>query len=262
MTAESSELDWAEALRGITAIIHLAGIAHRQADPAEYEHVNVAWPVKLERAAARAEVQSLVVMSSIKVLGDLSMQPLRESDPYRQDDDPYGASKIVMEEALLAEPSMASGLKCAVVRTPLVYGPGVKANFLTLLAWADRASRGLPLPFGRATAPRSFIGVRNLCDLLIASIGHDGVIHGADPQDLSVRELLLELGVVPSRLLPVPPVLLRLVLAVVGRRALYERLFCPLQLAQADSNARLDWAPPHSCAEQLEETLAWYRSQR
>lgn len=260
LTADSSKENWVDALQGIAAVIHLAGVAHRQATQDEYERINVAWPVKLQRAAAQADVQSLVIMSSIKVLGDASRQPFRESDGYREDDDPYGLSKIRMEQTLLAEETVGAGPTCAVVRTPLVYGPGVKANFLALLSWADRASRGLPLPFGRATAPRSFIGVRNLCDLLIASIGHHGIVHGADLQDLSLRELLLQLGVAPGRLLPVPPVLLRSLLAAVGRRSLYERLFGPLQLAQAESNARLGWTPPHGSAEQLEETLAWYRS--
>ena len=257
---ESSEAVWGEALQGISAVIHLAGIAHRQASADEYERINVAWPLKLARAAAQAEVPSLVFMSSIKVLGDVSTQPLRETSAYRGDDDPYAASKIAMEQVLLAERSAGTGSRCAVVRTPLVYGPGVKANFQTLLTWAHRGSRGLPLPFGRATAPRSFIGIKNLCDLLIATIGQDGVVHGADPEDLSVRELLLHLGVAPSRLLPVPAVLLRRGLAVAGRRSLYERLFCPLQLAQADSNRRVAWTPPHSAAEQLAETLAWFRS--
>ncbi len=257
--ADSATDAWAEALHGVHAIIHLAGIAHRRAGADDYQRVNVQWPEKLDRAATRAGVASLVAMSSIKVLGDSSERPLLETDAYRADDDPYGSSKIAMERALLDAAQGDAQLNRAVVRAPLVYGPGVKANFLTLLAWAERGRRGLPLPLGRATGLRSFIGVRNLCDLLITSIGHSGVIHGADGHDLSVPQLLVRLAVPEGRLVPVPASLLRGVLALAGHQSLFERLFLPLQLSQQHSNEKLKWTPPHETDALLEETLAWYR---
>ena len=258
--AESSIDDWAAALGGVDAVIHLAAIAHQGAEP-DLEaliSVNVHWPVRLFKAAAQAGVRDFVFLSSIKVFGDRSLRPLRVEDAYAPDDN-YGESKVHAEQALLAAQRESAHIRLAIIRTPLVYGPGVKANFRTLLAWAARGRRGLPLPFGAARAPRSLVSVQNLTEAIVASLGHNGIFHCADAADLSVAELLQMLGVPHWLLLPVPAGVMRLILLWSGREAYYQRLFEPLQLDIAGSSRALGWVPRHTSENSLALTMAWWR---
>ena len=251
---DSEAEQWARGLRGIDAVVHLAAIAHRKASASELAETNHRWPVTVYSAASVAGVASFVWLSSIKVLGDISTRPLRTRDDYRPGDD-YAASKMRGELDLLA--AAANGATTlTILRTPLVYGPGVKANFAALLKLADLCRRGLPVPLGGAKARRSLIGVRNLCDLIVSSMGHAGVFHGADDQDVSVVELLEVLGADPSLLLSVPPHLMRFAAEISGQRARYDRLFESLQLDQRDTARQLGWRGPFSMAEQAADACA------
>jgi nucleoside-diphosphate-sugar epimerase len=252
------------ALAGVDAVFHLAGIAHDGAAglaPEGMHTVNVDVPVRWLAAAERAGVGAFVWLSSIKVLGDVSAAPLKPDAAYAPDD-AYARTKMAAEQRLLALPLQHTTL--AVVRPPLVYGPGVKANFLSLLRWA---ASGVPLPLARARAPRSLVGVDNLCDLLVrlAADAPAGVYHVADPQDFSVSALLAEVRRLldqPARLFSVPPVLLERAARWAGRPALYTRLFEPLQVDITQTRERLGWRPPHDAARQLEETVAWFSASR
>jgi len=250
----ATEARMRDALAGVDTVIHLAAIAHRTADPAALDQVNARWPVRLYEAAVGAGVADFVFLSTLKVLGDVSDAPLSESDAYRPGD-AYARSKVQAEIGLR---SAAGSSTLTIVRPPLVYGPGVKANFLALLRVAAWGARGVPLPFGGARAPRSLIGVHNLCSLIRRAIGEEGIVHGADPEDLTVASLLERLGA--RRLVDMPPRLMRSLLGLSGRQAVYERLFLPLQIDRCASMRRLGWVPPFTTDEQLEETLAWFRS--
>lgn len=247
-----------EALEGVEAVIHLAAIAHRHAGADELERINARWPVALYRAAEAAGVSEFVFLSSIKVLGNVSAAPFKEMDSYRPGDE-YARAKMRAELDLLGA-SESGRLGLTIIRPPLVYGPGVKANFLSLLRLAALGARGLPLPFGAARAPRSLIGIRNLCSLISTALGAGGIVHAADREDLQVAALLRSLGA--RRLISVPAPVMRMLLTLTGRRGVFERLFEPLQVDQRQSVQRLGWAPPHTVAEQLEETLAWFRRSR
>jgi nucleoside-diphosphate-sugar epimerase len=252
-----------EALAGVDVVYFLAAIAHeRIAGHAggALQAVNVEAPLSWLQAAEHSGTPRFVWLSSVKVLGDVSAEPLRHDAPYRPGD-AYARSKQAAEERLLGEPLARTAL--AVVRPPLVYGPEVRGNFLALLRWGDS---GLPLPLGRATALRSMLGIGNLCDLLMRlGRGGEGVFHVADAADVCVADLLRHVRQMlgrPPRLLAVPPATLRHAARLTGRADAYSRLFEPLRIDSSATCAALNWAPPYPPSEQLEETVAWFRASR
>jgi len=260
---ETDESALTRALGGVDNVYFLAGMAHRPltaADAGPLHALNVAAPLRWLEAADRAGVRRFVWLSSIKVLGDTSTRPLTAQDPYAPAD-AYARSKAAAEQALLGSPR--SALALAVVRPPLVYGPGVGGNFAALLRWAAGPA---PLPLGCATAPRSLVSVGNLCDLL-GRLSEDGsgVYHVADDEDVHVAKLLGEVRRLlgrPPRLLAVPRPIMRAAAQVAGRLGVYERLFEPLQVDSAATCQALAWQPPQSRAEALEETVAWLPTSR
>jgi UDP-glucose 4-epimerase len=260
LTPRSSSNQWSRTLDGIDAIYHLAGIAHRTGTTAELELVNAHWPARLYQAAAAAGVGRFIYLSSIKVLGDRSVSPLRVADSYAPGN-AYAASKVHAEQALLAVREASTRL--AIVRPPLTYGPGVKANFLSLLRLARLSQKGLPLPLAGATARRSILGVGNLCDLLqrLLDTG-EGIFHAADAEALSVSELLSLIGELSGksvRLWGVPTGLLEATMRGLGQADTYSRLFHPLEIDQRDTQRLLQWSPPYGTENQLLETLQWLR---
>lgn len=258
---EPSESLIADALAGVDVVYFLAAVAHEQvaaSDPELLHAVNVEAPLRWLRVAGRVGVRRFVWLSSIKVLGDVSTRPLTPDDP-RRPKDAYARSKAEAECRLLDADKGATGL--AVVRPPLVYGPGVRGNFATLLRWA---ASGAPLPLGRASAPRSMVGVGNLCDLLrrLARDG-DGIFHVADPEDVTVTGLLADMRRLlgqPPRQIAVPPRALRAAAALIRREAIYCRLFEPLRVDTRATRERLHWTPPRSTIEELEDTVTWFRT--
>jgi nucleoside-diphosphate-sugar epimerase len=255
----SSHAAWSRAMEECDAVFHLAGIAHRRASPDELTRVNERSPAALARAAGSAGVPGFVWLSSIKVLGETSSAPLPVTAP-QAPADPYAASKAAGERLLQAAAAEHSSRVC-IVRPPLVYGAGVKANFLALLSLARLGQHGVPLPLGQARAPRSLLGVTNLCDFLLrAAVAGRGVLHVADAEDLCVAQVLELLSQGRKiRLLNVPERTMQQVLALFGREQVYQRLFQPLQLDTSSSFADLDWQPPVNSAVLLNETMAWYR---
>ncbi len=253
----------ARALAGVDVVYHLAATAHEAvaaSDPVALQRVNVEAPLRWLRAARKAGVPRFVWLSSIKVLGDVSAAPLRPEDP-RRPGDAYARSKAQAEQQLLA--AVQPGTALAVVRPPLVYGPGVRGNFATLMRWA---ASGAPLPLGRASAPRSMVGVSNLCDLLVR-LGQTGcgIFHVADPRDTRVTELLADMRRLlgqPPRQIAVPPRALRAAAALIRREAIYCRLFEPLQVDCFATRESLGWVPPREPIEELEDTIRWFRTSR
>ena len=261
---------WSPALDGVGSVVHLAARVHvmREAarDPmAEFRRVNVAGTEHLAREAAAAGVRRLVYVSSVKVNGESTPErPFTEKDvPDPQD--PYAVSKFEAEQAL-RRVSGETGIEVVVLRPPLVYGPGVRANFLSLLRLVDR---GLPLPFGAVDNRRSLIYVRNLAGAMVAALEHPEAAGETflvgDGEDVStaglVRRLASALGR-PSRLLPVPPALMLAAGKVTGRSDAVERLVSSLAVDSGRIRHRLDWEPPYTLDGGLAETAAWFKRDR
>ena len=261
------ENHWPSSLQ-VDALIHLAARVHMMGETSGnlldlYRSANVEGTMRLAQAAHRAGVRRFVFVSSIKAVGERSHgRAIRESDDPAPTD-PYGVSKLEAERALL-EFGAQSGLEVVVVRPPLVYGPGVRANFLRLMG---AIARGLPLPLGAIGAQRSLVFVENLADA-IACCAVDPraagqTFHVTDGDDLSVAQLVRTLAAyldAPARLLPLPGSWLRLVGKITGRTAEVDRLIGELRLDCSHIREALDWRPPYTVDEGLKTTAAWYRA--
>jgi len=266
----SDPTDWSTELDGCRAVVHLAARVHvmreTAADPLQsFRAVNTAGTLELARQAATAGVRRFVFVSSIKVNGE-GTEPGR---PFRHDDvprplDPYGVSKAEAE-AGLREIGATTGMQVAIVRPPLIYGPGVRANFGALLS---AVRRGMPLPLGSVTHNRrSLVALDNLVDLLLQCIDHPGAAGqtflASDGEDLSTADLLRRIGLAvgrPARLLPVPPALLQASAALLGRAAVAQRLLGNLQLDIGHTRSVLAWTPPLTVDEGLQRAAAPLRT--
>ena len=254
--------DWLSILAGADAVIHLAARVHQmresEKDPlAEYRRVNVELTCKLARAAAAAGVRRFVFVSSIKVNGEQSPvgQPFTAEDPAHPSD-PYAISKYEAEQALL-EIGRETGLQVVIVRPVLVYGPGVKANFESMMAWLRRP---VPLPFGALFNRRSLVALDNLVDFLALAASHPAASNRvfliSDGKDLSLKELMTllrdKLGG-RALLLPVSMELLRHAGLLLGQRAYVERLCSSLQVDISSAQRELAWHPVVSPEEALSQ---------
>jgi nucleoside-diphosphate-sugar epimerase len=261
-----TQTDWRSALEGVDTVIHAAARAHRldDHDPEEtYLEVNARGTLTLARAAARAGVRRLVYLSTIKVNGEgRADRPYTEADEAHPGD-AYARSKWA-GETYLQEVVGTTTLKGVVVRAPLVYGPGVKGNFLQLLRWVHA---GRPLPLGGIANARSLVSVWNLCDLLRVAIEHPAAPGGpwlvSDGEDLSTPELTRRIARVmgrPLRLVRVPAPLLRVAGALTGRGAQVRRLCDSLTVDIGATRTRLGWSAPMDVNQALERTARWYLS--
>jgi len=264
------DTDWRTALQGVQYVVHTAARVHvmqdRAADPLrEYRYSNVQGTLALARQAAALGARRFVFISSIKVNGETTAagKPFRAHDT-PQPVDPYGVSKFEAE-AGLKEIAASTGMQLVIIRPPLVYGPGVGANFRKLMQWLHA---GKPLPFGAIDNRRSLIGIDNLVDLITLTLEHPAasgqVLLASDDEDISTTALMQRLGLKlqrPARLLPVPPALLRLGAALVGKSAAISRLCESLQLDVSATRSALAWSPPVSLDEGLTRTAAGFLSE-
>ncbi len=233
---------------------------------ADFRRVNVEGTRQLARQAAAAGVQRFVYVSSIKVNGESTApgRPFRADDP-PQPVDPYGISKHEAEQAL-REQAATAGMELVVIRPPLVYGPGVRANFRSMMTWLQR---GIPLPLGAIDNRRSLVALDNLCDLIVTCVQHPAAAGrtflAGDGEDVSTTELLQRLGRAlghPARLLPVPPGLLRTTLGLLGKGDIAQRLCSSLQVDISTARELLGWQPPISLDEGLLRAAATFLDQR
>lgn len=260
--------DWRPTLRGVDVIVHAAARVHvmreTSADPlAAFRAINLQATLDLARQAAAAGVRRFIFISSVKVNGEATL-PGR---PFRADDapapaDPYGVSKLEAERALAAL-AAETGLEVVVIRPPLVYGPGVGANFAALMRAVQRQ---VPLPFAWVRNKRSLVSRDNLVDLVRVCLAHERaanqVFLASDDDDLSTAELCRHLAValgVPSRQLPVPEFLLHGAAALLGRREQAQRVLGSLQVSVDKNRELLGWRPPVGVAQALAVTASWYR---
>nr|WP_314898898.1 SDR family oxidoreductase [uncultured Deefgea sp.] len=254
---------WSEALRDIDVIVHTAARVHvmndASLDPlAEFRKVNVEGTLNLARQAVAAGVRRFIFISSIKVNGESTELGL----PFFADDiaaplDPYGVSKYEAEQGLL-QLAQETGLEVVIIRPPLVYGPGVKANFASMMKWL---SKGIPLPLGAIHNQRSLVALDNLVDLIVTCIDHPAAANqiflAGDGEDLSTTELLQKMAKaldVSSRLIPVPMWCLQFGARLFGKQAMAQRLCGSLQVDISKAKNVLGWRPPLTVDEALQKT--------
>lgn len=255
--------DWRVVLQGCDAVVHLAARVHNigrtERDAlARYRATNTEATLNLARQAVRAGVKRFVFVSSIKVNGEGGDAPYRETD-VPAPEDAYAISKWEAEQGL-SRIAQETGLEVVVLRPPLVYGPGVKANFRRLL---DAVARGWPLPLGAIENRRSLLYLGNLVDAIRLCIEHPEAAGQTflvdDGQPVSTPELIRAVANAMgcrARLLPVPVGLLEFAGVLVGKRAAMGRLTGSLWLDSSLIRARLGWMPPHSMAAGLAATVA------
>jgi len=263
------QTDWSAALAGIDCVVHLAARVHvmnpTAQDRTAFESTNVFGTGHLARAAAAAGVRRFIHLSSIKVNGECTEHRAFRADDIPQPQDDYARSKLEAERRLSAV-AADFGMAASIVRPPLVYGPGVRANFLRLLALAHS---GLPIPLASIANARSMVSVWNLCDLICALLRHEQAMSGvflvADGEDISTAELILRLARImgrPARLFAFPIGALRTLAAVARRTAELNRLCNSLTIDMTQTHARLGWSPPLSLQNGLARTARWYLDER
>ena len=257
--------DWGSALVDVNAVVHLAARVHvmhdNAADPlAAFRAVNVEATLNLARQAAAAMVKRFVFISSVKVNGEATLS----GQPFTVDDvpaplDAYGVSKMEAEQGL-RQIAAETGMEVVIIRPPLVYGPGVKANFAALMR---AVQRGWPLPLGAVHNQRSLVALDNLVDFIVTCITHPQAANQtflvSDGQDLSTTELvrgMAHAAGVPARLLPVPVWALQAGATLLGKRDAVQRLCGNLQVDISKARTLLGWVPPVSVDEGLRRAVA------
>lgn len=256
--------DFSEALAGVDVVIHAAARAHIMRDEvddplAEYRKVNVEGTLNLARQAVAAGVRRFVFLSSIKVNGEATAR----GNPFQANDvpspkDAYGVSKLEAEQGLMLL-AAESGMEMVIIRSPLVYGLGVKGNFASMI---KLVGKGVPLPLGAIHNKRSLVGIDNLVDLIIRCLEHPAAANeiflAGDGEDISTTELLRVVGNAmgkPARLVPVPAGLLQFGATLLGKKAIAQRLLGSLQVDISKAYELLDWKPPCPLAEGLRRCL-------
>jgi len=264
-----ADTDWRTALEGVSGVVHLAARTHvlreTATDPlTEFRKINVSGTGRLARSAAAGGVRRLVFVSSVKVNGERTEERPFTEDGAPRPEDAYGVSKWEAEQAL-SRIAAETGLEVVVLRPPLVYGPGVKGNFLRLM---HLVARGVPLPLGAVANRRSFIYTGNLADAIVKALdapqaaGRTYLV--SDGEEVSTPDLVRRLGQalgVKPRLLSLPLAALGLAATLAGKRAEFARLTGSLQVDSSRIRRELDWRPRYGLTGGLEETARWYHAQ-
>ena len=260
------ETDWSNALEGVDAVVHLAARNHvlreKEPDPgAEFRRINLQGTIRLAESAAAAGVGRLVFLSTLHVLGHQSgANPFGPGDPPAPPN-PYAQSKWEAERSLMRI-AADTGMEAVIIRPPLVYGPGVKANFLRLL---NLVHRGFPLPLAGVKNRRSFVGISNLTGFVETCLFHPsaagGTFHVSDGEDISTPELIGRLALLmsrSSRLVHLPPSLLGAAAGLAGRGHAWRQLTGTLTTDIGKSRQMLSWNPPCSLEDGLKDTVRWF----
>jgi UDP-glucose 4-epimerase len=262
--------DWKEALSGVDCVIHAAARAHRLSDTSSNAHAymqtNAEGTSRLAKEALQCGVQRFVFLSTVKVNGEETGSRACTSVDEPHPQDVYGKSKWLAEQSLNEIARLSAigeaGMDVAILRLPLVYGPGVRANFYRLMHWVDKQ---WPLPLGAVHNRRSLVSIWNLCDLVVRLLQIPSSAAGtwmiSDGRDLSTPELIRGIATAMhrrARLVNVPVGVLRAVGTVTGHSAEVGRLCGSLAVDISQTRAALGWSPPMSIDEALSRTVAWY----
>ncbi len=264
--AITATTDWRSALAGCQAVVHLAARVHVMHDTATdplalFRATNTDATLNLARQAAKAGVKRFVFVSTIKVNGEGRDKPYVETDAPAPED-AYAISKWEAEQGL-RQIEQETGLEVVVLRPPLVYGPGVKANFRRLL---DTVARGWPLPLGAIHNRRSLLYLGNFVDAIRTCVEHPAAAGQLflidDGRPVSTPELIREVARAmgrPARLLAVPVGMLEFAGALLGKRDAVKRLTGSLWVDSSLIRSRLGWTPPYSMAVGLAATVGAWR---
>lgn len=267
----SEGTNWSQALQDVDVVIHTAARVHIMKDEvrdplSEFRKVNAAGALNLATQAAEAGARRFIFISSIKVNGDKTTQ----GQPFKVDDasvsgDPYGASKYEAERGLLTL-AKRTEMEVVIIRPPLVYGPGVKANFASMMGWV---SKGIPLPLGAVHNQRSLVALDNLVDFIGRCIDHpkagNEIFLISDGGDVSTTELLKKTAKAFGKkacLLPVPVSWMILIAKLFGKSDMANRLFASLQVDSSKARDLLGWEPVISMEEQLKKTAQAYLNEK
>lgn len=249
----TSDTDWTMALDGVTEVVHSAARVHIMDDTAadpleEFRRVNVQGTLALARQAAALGIRRFVFVSSIKVNGEMTVPGTAfTADDVPAPVDAYGISKMEAEQGLRAL-EQQTGMEVSIIRPPLIYGPGVRANFAAMMRWLRR---GVPLPLGAIHNQRSLVALDNIVDLIITCVRHPGAAGQtflvSDGEDTSTTKLLQRMARAmgrPARLVPIPASLLRLAAGMLGKQDIAQRLCGSLQVDIEKTHRLLGWRPP------------------
>jgi nucleoside-diphosphate-sugar epimerase len=268
LSISSDTVGWQKSLASIQCVIHLAARVHQLDAPANamsFYDFNVEGSRYVAEQAALAGVRRFVFLSSIKVNGEGGHARSYRAGDMPNPADAYGRSKLDAE-VVLREVCLKAGMDLIVIRSPLVYGPGVRANFQRLL---KLAALPLPLPLKSIENRRSLVSVWNLVDFIETCMTHPGAAGEtwliSDGEDLSTRDLFLRLARLMGRrpiLFPFSPVWLKRIAAIVGLRAEADRLCDSLQVDITPARTKLNWHPPVSVDDGLARTVEAYRAKR
>ena len=249
-----------ETLEDVDAVVHLAARVHimhdTSADPLkEFRKVNTETALNLARLAAKAGVKRFLFLSSIKVNGESTTgEPSFSEQDICNPIEPYAISKFEAEQGLL-QIAQETDMEMVIIRPPLIYGPGVKGNFASMMRWVDK---GIPLPLGAVNNQRSLLALENLLDFITRCLAHpragNQIFLLSDGQDISTTELIQKLAQAQgkkARLLPVPVSLMTMAAGLFGKKVVADRLFGSLQVDSSKAFELLEWSPVVSMDEQL-----------
>ncbi len=260
----NASTDFELPLKNTTVVVHCAARAHvmddKEAEPLTlYREVNTAGTVNLAKQAIDSGVKRFIFISSIKVNGEGTLVgcPFKTEDNHAPEDD-YGLSKSEAEKQLVAL-AKDSSMEVVIIRPTIVYGPGVKANFASLMRLV---SKGIPLPFGSITQnKRSLVSINNLVDLIVTCIDHpkaaNQVFLVSDDHDVSTAEMVRELAIAldkPTWQLPVPIWCYKLFGKLFGKSDIVDRLTGSLQVDISHTKETLGWKPPQTLQEGFKQT--------
>ena len=264
------DAEWHQAADDCDVLIHLAGRAHVSSNNSStesdiYKIINTELTCVLAERLAKQSSKHIIFVSTAVVFGAVSNpnQPFRTSD-IPNPDGPYAQSKIKAENAIIKICEKTS-LTYTIIRPPLVYGPNVRANFLSMLKWVNM---GVPLPLGKTQNLRSFVGIRNLIDLIencvINPNASNKIFNVSDNHDLSTTELLnMIAGAMSkkSRLISIPPIFLKFASKLIRKPRAYEQLCESFQLNVSETSEDLSWVPPYSMQQEIDETVRWFQTE-
>lgn len=264
----SSRTDWSQALTGVSAVVHAAARAQSMEKTSgnlldEIRETNVQGTLTLAQQAAAAGVKRFVFISSIKVFGEQSthLRPFVETDEC-EPQDAYAISKLEAEEGLRAI-AASTNMQVVIIRAPLVYGVGVRANFLTLFR---AVAKGVPFPLGAISNRRSLVAMDNLVDFIATCLQHPSAANQtfsvSDGEDMSTPQLIRHIAKAldrPARLVWVPISILGAVAAIFGKKDVYQRLCGNLQVDITKARNLLGWTPPTTVDEGLRQVVQGMR---